>query len=189
MLYIHTVYYYSRKGNPLMAKIEEILTTKFMNTYQENRYPWNWLWIELMANKVGLGRQLNDDLRKFETFKAEIWEAMAGYDEGRGLASKKWSLLLQARIGRLDFSLSIWTAFGKVVGTTAILLSIIWALSGLTVGEKSLLFVSYFFSGLVFAVFTFNIERKKNWYRYVGSHLDAIVKENDNVKQPRVNEN
>jgi hypothetical protein len=122
-----------------------------------------------------LTEQFDKDRIHFSLFRRDISEALASSRSDNLIGLDEWIFFLKPRIERLEY----WSALlniNLVLFITACgLLSITFA----TIGPEVPTVVAGIGGviSIIGGVYRFDIEKKKLWYKYVVSHLEAIKSE------------
>lgn len=156
----------------MQNKFERILTPKFANIYNLTKNDWKWLRTETVDNEANFSTQLGKDMVRFDELRKEIGKSLSNDPASRPAAAGHWTSFLKPRIERLDYWVSLLNTFASVVVAAFGVMSIVWAPP-----DKNLDYgvaVLGGFVGISFGVVRFNVEKRKLWYKYVLSHLEAI---------------
>ena len=162
---------------PTPKQLEHFLTKDYANKYNERWYGIRWLRTEMEGDETALSKQIDRDIARYDRFRQEISAALSERPDALAVI-ERWIYLLKPRIERLDFWSSLWGAVISVFIAGLGIYALIWGTTD--IGEilsirdwmVGLSLATSFFIGM----FKFDIERKKLWYKYVLSHMEAIAK-------------
>lgn len=156
----------------MQKKFERILTTKFAKSYNLTKNGVKWIWTETVDNEANFSTQLGKDMVRFNDLRQEIGKSLSNDPTNRPAAAGHWASFLKPRIERLDYWVSLLNTLASVVVAAFGVMSIVWAPP-----DKNLDYgvaVLGGFVGIIFGVVRFDVEKRKLWYKYVLSHLEAI---------------
>lgn len=158
-----------------MKKIDHFLTKEYANKYNEQRYGIKWLFTETFGVERDLSLQIDRDILHYNEFRQEISAALSEQTEALTDVTERWIYLLKPRVERLDFWANLWGTLNTVLVAALGAFAIVWIDPEQSVPSRwwaAAALAASFLLGL----FRFDIDRKKLWYKYILSHLEAIVK-------------
>lgn len=164
-------------NNSSPRQLEHFLTQEYANKYNERRYGLRWLWTETTGDETALYRQINRDIVGYDKFRQELSSALSERPDALAV-TERWIYLLKPRIERLDFWASLWTAVLSILIAGLGFYAIIWSTAkfGKDLSVKDFILGLSLFTSFLIGMLKFEIERKKLWYKYVLSHMEAISK-------------
>jgi hypothetical protein len=165
----------SKSSSP--KQLEHFLTKEYANKYNERWYGFRWLWTEMTGDETALSKQLNRDIVRYNKFRQEISVALSERPDTLAVA-ERWIYLLKPRIERLDFWANLWGAVLPVFIAGLGIYALIWGTTkiGEDLGIRNLMVGLSLATSFFIGMYKFDIERKKLWYKYVLSHMEAISK-------------
>jgi len=153
-------------------KFEDLLTGAVAHQYNSKRFSLGWLHTEVRANASGLSSQLDADMVHLETLRKAIGDALAKAPEEQPTTAAKWATFLKPRIETLDYWASLIAAIGALLVGGCALLAV---LDNYDKGHSQVFLVMGATLGLLAGIARFEIDRRKLWYKYLVTHLDAIA--------------
>lgn len=148
------------------SEFEKLLTRQASLQYNIKTFDVAWLHIEAVGDEKKLSAQLGRDMLHFEALRKAVAEALSPDPDQRSAIAQKWRVFLKPRVEVLEYWSSLVVAIGAlmVAGGTFIAATNNWPLFA----------VAGTFHGAVAAAIKFEVDRKKLWYKYLISHLEAI---------------
>lgn len=153
------------------SNFELLLSYSEAKKYMRKRFPFGWIRSEVAGTGEPFFRQLGSDMKHFHEMRARIRKSLSETESAQAAAALNWSSFLKPRVEILDFWLNFLTALGAIASAGFALLAF----------QEQAQNHSPIFYGCVAAViaaivvvFNFELNRRKSWYKYLISHLDAI---------------
>ena len=150
---------------------EQLLTSEASKKYTVARAGFPWIFIEVRGSGEKFAKQLAADMVHFEELRAAIARALSTATASQEALAVRWASFLKPRIETLDYWSSLTSAMGALLVAACVLLSFVGS------SAKSIDY-SYVMLGTVLGAIAgickFEIDRRRLWYKYLVSHLDAI---------------
>ena len=152
-------------------QFETLLTTEAFERYTVARVAFRWIFVEVRGKGDRFARQLSNDMVHFEELRSAIAASLSSSKAEQSAYATKWSTFLKPRIETLDY----WASLTGALGAAAVSLFVVVALlagSGKSVDYQFILLGTMV--GVLAGILKFEIDRRRLWYKYLVSHLEAM---------------
>lgn len=150
---------------------EYFLTHEACKEHSLAHLGFNWIRREISAHGDEFEKQIDRDIVRVQNLRAMIAGSLGSDHPSRNRAATAWGTFLKPRIEALD----LWSI---MVGSMASLIAAGTVLMNLAWSHKGTNQAFFTFAGAVttccLAAWKLEIDRRKIWYKYLASHLDAI---------------
>jgi hypothetical protein len=135
------------------------------------RAGFSWIVIEVRGSSQHFGKQLAADMIHFEELRAAIANALSSATANQARVASRWASFLKPRIEILDYWANLTGAVGAALVACCVLLSFVGS-SGKSINYYCVMLGTAL--GVTAGMLKFEIDRRRFWYKYLVSHLDAI---------------
>lgn len=153
------------------SNFESLLGSSESKKYMLKRFPFAWMRIEVVGSGDLFTSQLGKDMKHYQEMRELVRRCLSEIEGDQASAASTWSSFLKPRVEIIDFWLTFLSALGAITSAGLALL----ALQAQSRNESP-----YLFGGtaalltLIVVTYNFELNRRKSWYKYLITHLDAI---------------
>ncbi|NWL79566.1 hypothetical protein DM872_22200 [Pseudomonas taiwanensis] len=147
--------------------IEDFLNRKVADAYSIKNHSLFRVLLEIYAGGKRLKCLYDSEIMRISDFRQDLASALATNQESQARIAGSWISFLKPRIDFLEYWSWLFGALATVLAALVTMMNLAGQSS--LVGNTVMAVLA-----LIFAMIKFSVDKKRYWYKYIVSHLDAI---------------